>query len=295
VGDSAYATKETEYVTGAADASATSAPSPLDAMTMDVRLTVPDDLVVKGSEIRTPGSPISLGAMIVTLGGDLRATKDPNGQIVLIGAVNTVRGSYDFQGRKFEILRDGTVRFDGRPLDEIDPILDIRTRRLIQGVEARVNVRGSVKKPEIVLSSTPPLEEADILSLIVFNQPINSLGEGQQISLAQRAQSLAIGSVAGELSQSIGKALGVDLFEISTAPEGGGAASVTIGQQLGQNLYVKVQQGIGDQSQTNFVLEYELTKWLRLQTNVLQGSSTQQQLFQRMQGSGVDLLFFFSY
>src|SRR6185295_15201519 len=146
--------------------------------------------------------------------------------------------------------------------------------------------RGSVKKPEIVLSSTPPLEEADILSLIVFNQPINSLGEGQQISLAQRAQSLAIGSVAGELSQSIGKALGVDLFEISTAPEGGGAASVTIGQQLGQNLYVKVQQGIGDQSQTNFVLEYELTKWLRLQTNVLQGSATQQQLFKRAQGSG---------
>ena len=40
---------------------------------------------------------------------------------------------------------------------------------------------------------------------------------------------------------------------------------------------------------------HTLTEWLRLQTNVLQGSSTQQQLFQRMQGSGVDLLFFFSY
>jgi hypothetical protein len=56
-----------------------------------------------------------------------------------------------------------------------------------------------------------------------------------------------------------------------------------------------VQQGVGDLSQTNFILEYELTKWLRLRTNVLQASSTQQQLFQRMQGSGVDLLFFFSY
>jgi hypothetical protein len=55
-----------------------------------------------------------------------------------------------------------------------------------------------------------------------------------------------------------------------------------------------VQQGIGGQSETNFILEYELTRWLRLQTNVLQGSSTQQ-LFQRTQGSGVDLLFFFSY
>jgi len=28
---------------------------------------------------------------------------------------------------------------------------------------------------------------------------------------------------------------------------------------------------------------------------VLQGSTTQQQLFQRMEGSGIDLLFFFSY
>ena len=49
------------------------------------------------------------------------------------------------------------------------------------------------------------------------------------------------------------------------------------------------------QTSTNFILEYELAKWLRLQTNVYQSASTQQQLFQRMQGSGADLLFFFSY
>jgi hypothetical protein len=64
---------------------------------------------------------------------------------------------------------------------------------------------------------------------------------------------------------------------------------------VGQELFVKVQQGIGDQNQSNFILEYELATWLRLQANVIEGSSTQQQPFQRMQGSGVDLLFFFSY
>ena len=294
--DSAYATQQTEYLTKPADAAApTAVASPLDALTMDVRVTVPDDLVVKASELRSPGAPVSLGAINVTLGGDMRATKAPGQQIVLIGSVNTVRGTYDFQGRRFDILRDGTVRFDGEALNEMDPVLDIRTRRLIQGVEARVNVRGTMRQPDIVLSSTPPLEQADILSLIVFNQPINSLGEGQQISLAQRAQQMATGALAGELASSIGNALGLDTFEINTAPENGGAASLTIGQQLGQNLYVKVEQGIGGQSETNFILEYELTRWLRLRTNVLQGSSTQQQLFQRMQGSGVDLLFFFSY
>ena len=298
VGDSAYDTTPVEYLPAdkAADAAgATAKPNPLDALRMDVHLTVPNDLVVKGSKLQTPNAPIGLGAMNVTLGGDLRVTKERGNGVRLVGLVNTMRGTYDFQGRRFDILRDGTVRFDGEPLNELDPILDIRTRRLIQGVEARVNIRGTLKQPEIVLSSTPPLEQADILALIVFNQPLNQLGEGQQIALAQRAGDIAAGAIVGSLAQSIGSALNLDTFEITTSLEGGGGAQLTIGEQVGPNLYVKVQQGIGDQSQTNFILEYELTKWLRLQTNVLQGSSTQQQLFQRMQGSGADLLFFFSY
>jgi translocation and assembly module TamB len=293
--DSAYATEQTEYLSKPAPAATGDTGTPMDALTMDVTVSVPDDLVIKASDLRAPGAPVSLGAINLTLGGDLHITKARGQQIALLGSVNTVRGTYDFQSRRFEILRDGTVRFSGEPLNELNPILDIRTRRLIQGVEARVNVRGTMKQPDIQLSSTPPLEQADILSLIVFNQPINSLGEGQAVSLAQRAQAMAAGQLAGALSSSIGSALGVDTFEINAAPENGAAASVTIGQQVGQNLYVKVEQGIGGTSVTNFILEYELTKWLRLRTNVLQGSSTQQSLFQRAQGSGGDLLFFFSY
>lgn len=295
VTDSAYATEQTEYLTAPTTAAPKVERSPLDALTADVRVSVPDDLVIKASELRAPGAPVSLGAINLTLGGGLRATKAAGQQIILIGTVNTVRGTYDFQSRRFDILRDGTVRFGGDPLNDLNPILDIRTRRLIQGVEARVDVRGTLKQPDIILSSTPPLEQADILALIVFNQSINSLGEGQQISLAQRAQQMATGTLASALSSSIENALGLDTFEINTAPESGGAASLTIGQQLGQNLYVRVEQGIGGDTQTNFILEYELTKWLRLRTNVLQGTSNQQQLFQRAQGSGIDLLFFFSY
>jgi len=260
---------------------------------MDVHLTVPNDLVVKASSLQAPGAPISLGALNVTFGGDVRAQKEPGGRFKLIGVVNTVRGDYDFQGRRFEILRDGTVQFVG--LEELNPVLDLRTRRLIQGVEARVNVRGTLKEPEIQLASTPPLEEADILSLIVFNRPVNQLGEGEQISLAQRAQGMAAGVIAGQLAQSLGHALNVDTFEIEVAPETGDAAQLTIGQQVGQNLYVKVQQGIGDQGTTNLILEYELTNWLRMQTNVVQGSSNNPSLFRRAQSTGGDLLFFFSY
>ena len=298
VGESAYATKETEFATKAPADNVTQgqispAPSAFDALQMYVHLTVPNDLVIKASDLQAPGSPISLGSLNLTLGGDLYASKVPWDQVRLIGVVNTVRGNYDFQGRRFTILRDGTVRFQG--LDDLDPALDLRTERVIQAVTANVNVRGTLKKPEVVLSSVPPLEEADILALIVFNQPLNQLGEGQQISLAQRAQSMALGAAAGQLAQSIGSALNLDTFELNMAPENGTGAELTVGQQVGQNLYVKVQQGLGDASTTNFILEYELNKWLRFRTNVLQGSSTQTQLFKRQQGSGVDLLFFFSY
>jgi translocation and assembly module TamB len=296
LGDSAYATRPTEYLTRAAsrDSNAVApTPSILDTLQLDVHVTVPNDLVVKGQNLQPSGSLIGLGTVNLTLGGDLWADKARYDVFRLSGTVNTVRGTYDFQGRRFDILRDGTVRFEG--LDEIDPSLDIKAQRVIQAVTANVNVRGRLSKPEIVLSSTPPLEEGDILALIVFNQPMNQLGEGQQINLAQRAQALATGALVGQLSQSIGTLLNVDLFEISAAPESGDAAQFTIGQQLGQNLYVKLQQGVGDHNETNFILEYELTRWLRLRTNVVQGSSTQQQLFQRMQGTGADLLFFFSY
>ncbi len=292
-GSSPYPTEQIKYQTSVDPTAEPASQGPLSALSMDVHLTVPNDLVVKAANLQSPGAPIGLGALNVTLGGDLQALKEPAGRFRLVGAVNTVRGNYDFQGRRFEILRDGTVRFVGE--EELNPLLDLRTRRLIQGVEARVNVRGSLRKPEILLSSTPPLEEADILSLIVFNQPVNQLGAGEQISLAQRAQGLAAGAIAGQLAQSIGQALNLDTFEIEAAPDSGDAALVTIGQQVGQNLYVKVQQGIGEQGMTNFILEYELAQWLRLQTNVVEGSSTNPSIFRRAQGTGADLIFFFSY
>ena len=293
-GTSAYATAQTEYNAANPDRPGqTPSSSAFDALQMDLHVTVPDDLVVRANDLRAPGAPLSLGSMNLTLGGDLWIDKAPWDQIRIVGPVKTIRGFYDFQGRRFTILRDGTVRFEG--LDEIDPALDVKTQRVIQAVTANVNVKGTLKKPQIELSSTPPLEQADILSLIVFNQSLNQTSEAQQVSIAQRAEQMVGGAAASPIARSIGNSLGLDLFEINLAPEQGGGPNVAVGQQISQNLYLKVEQGIGDASQTNVILEYELTNWLRFRTNVLQGTAVQQALFQRAQGSGADLLFFFSY
>jgi translocation and assembly module TamB len=176
----------------------------------------------------------------------------------------------------------------------LNPALDIRTERIIQGVQANVNIRGTLQRPRIQLASVPALERADILSLIVFNQPVNQLGEGQQLSLNERAEQLALGSLAGQLSKSIGSLLKVSEFQIQAAPESGAAAQLTVGQQVSQNLFIKIEQGVGDVSTTNAVLEYELNNWLRLQTNLIQAAAVQQALFQAVRDSGFDLIFTFT-
>jgi autotransporter translocation and assembly factor TamB len=267
----------------------------LGALELALHVTIPDDLVVKADDLKTDEGSVGLGKLNVTLGGDLNVAAAPGKPITLVGNVNTVRGVYDYQGRRFTVLRDGAVRFEGDPVNALDPALDVSAERMIQSVTVRVNVRGRLRRPDIELTSIPPQDQADILALIIFNQPLNQLGEGQQISLAQRAGSIAAGAVANQLTGSIANSLNLDEFEINLSPDTGGAAELTVGQQLGQNLYVKVQQGIGDNSQTNFVLEYEFAKWLRLQTNVLEGSTTQQQLFQKVKSTGADLVFSFQF
>jgi autotransporter translocation and assembly factor TamB len=266
-----------------------------DALALDVRVVVPNNLVVRARDLNPGGvSPIGLGDVNITLGGDVRAVKEPGDQLRLIGSVNTVRGTYTFQGRRFEIQRDGRIQFMGE--EELDPRLDITATRLISGVEAIVNVRGTLREPELQLSSRPPLDEADVLSLIIFNQPANALGEGQQVSLAQRAGALATGFVASTLAQSIGDALELDVFEVETTPERGGSPTVTVGNQVGERLFVRFRQAFGAQSVSEFILEYQLADFLRLQTSVAEGAAaTQRTLMQRVERGGIDLIFFFSY
>ena len=112
---------------------------------------------------------------------------------------------------------------------------------------------GEAQRPELELTSAPPLDEADILSLIIFNRPINDLGEGEKTSLAQRAGSLVGGFVAAPVAEALRDALDVDLLEIAPVSEEGGA-TVSIGNQIGEKMFVKVRQQFGSSETTQLVL-----------------------------------------
>ena len=268
-------------------------PTLFDAVALDIALGIPSNLVLRGNDIRPANAPIEIGDMVVTVGGAVQVQKAPAAPFVIRGEVNTIRGNYTFQGRRFEILRDGRIRFAGT--DELDPTIDLRARRLISGVETFVRVQGTMRQPELSFSSNPPLDQADILSLIVFNQPINELGEGEQVSLAERATALAGGYLASGLAQSIGNALELDEFEIQ-AGDGGIGPSLTVGEQVGERFFFRIRQGFGDAQATELILEYQISDFLRAQATAAEiAGGTQRLSFRRVERAGLDLFFFFSY
>jgi len=262
-------------------------------LALNLRVQVPDNLILRGRDLRAGGS-VALGDINLTAGGDFTLVREGTGGPILVGTISTVRGTYDFQGRRFQVLRDGQITFRGeRP---IDPALEVNAEREISGIVAHVNVGGTMRAPELTLSSQPPLDQADILSLIVFNQPANRLTQGQATNLGERAAQVAGGFVAAPLADTLGRALNVDVFELDPSGDAGMGPSVTVGQQVGERLFLKFRQIFGARDVSEFQLEYQLADFLRLQGSIADGqTSANRSLTRRVERGGIDLVVYFSF
>jgi len=159
-----------------------------------------------------------------------------------------------------------------------------------------VMVGGTMRNPELMLSSNPPLDQSDVLSLIIFNQPANRLGEGQATELGQRAAQMAGGVVAAPLSSAIGRALNVDIFEIDPSGDEGEGPTLTIGDQVAERLFLRFRQLFATRDVSEFQLEYQLSDLLRLKGSFAEGqTSAERTLTRRVERAGIDLVVYFSY
>jgi translocation and assembly module TamB len=267
--------------------------TPWDRADIALQVHLPDNLVLRGRNLRVSGSGFGIGDMNVITGGDFDVTKAPNGSVDVRGVLEIVSGSYSFQGRRFEIERGSDVRFPGGG-SLTDPLVNLSATREVSGVTAEVRVRGSARSPELTLSSRPPLDESDILSLIVFNQPVSSLGSAQQANLGERAAAMAAGAITSPLADSIGRALNLDVFEIQAPTAENGTGSVVIGSQVGSRVLVGLTQQFGHSETSMVTLEYRVNRLLRFITSVASGT-LQAHATRRADRGGVDLIFVIRY
>ncbi len=79
------------------DSAVTRAPAtPWSAATLDIRVQIPENLLLRGQDIRRDSAAAGLGDISLVVGGDFRVQKERRRPTTLVGTITTARGSYEY-------------------------------------------------------------------------------------------------------------------------------------------------------------------------------------------------------
>jgi translocation and assembly module TamB len=213
-----------------------------DALSLDVQVSIDRDAWIRRSDAD------------VELRGKIRLGKEAYKPLFVTGEIRLVRGWYAFQARRFD-LDQGRIIFGGDVPP--DPQLDITAINKTGEYEVKVEITGRASAPALALSSEPPLEQADILSLLVFGRPARDLGHQQSVDLQRKAISLASGYVMPELRQSVMNTLGLDTFEV-------GDEGVRAGRYVTRDVFISLAQDFTGRAGQVMGAEYAVTHRMSL-------------------------------
>ena len=194
------------------------------------------------------------------------------------GAINSVRGNFDFLGKVFALTK-GRVFFGGGSL--ANPLVDVELTYDTPDLVAHIMVAGPVNKIRLTMTSDPVMPRDEIISRVLFGRSVNDLSRMEALQLAGAVAQLAgFGGGAGLLGAAK-KALGVDVLRIGTANTGsanqssddtGGGTTLEMGKYINDYTYMGVQQGFKADS-TAFIIEIELSHNASLELRTEQGNT----------------------
>jgi len=244
---------------------------------------------------------VRAGGIDARLSGGLTLRVEPSMAMRTDGEIQVAQGRYTFYGQKLDIAR-GRLRFNG-PID--NPSLDVLALRKVKGssrweeqlqeVQAGVVVTGTIQSPLVRLYSQPALPEKDVLSYIVFGQPVSKGSQSQTASLIQAAGALLSAGESVLLKNQLSGQFGIDSLDIRTTTVGrpggterlGSAESgelsrsiVTVGKYLDPRLYI----GVGGSPFTKayqIIFRYSLTKHFEIETKA--GTESGANLYYRIE------------
>lgn len=219
----------------------------LQTLRVDVDLSVPRDTWLRSEQ------------MNVEIGGDLLVRYDRvSRDVVMVGELQALRGSYTVLGRRFDV-EGGTVGFIGTP--GVNPRLAIQAVSRIRRVEGdpldvTATVEGTLVQPRVTLSSQDQgIAESDLVSYLIFGRPSSELATGQEAWLGGAAGSLVgaatgagvtfvSGTLAARLGAALSQQIGLDYLSITQAGDFG-VMSGSVGGSLA-GTQVEVGQYVGD-------------------------------------------------
>ena len=230
----------------------------------DVRIVAPSSLRISDNTARIVSSAE------LTLAG----TFD---QPTLLGNAEIERGEIFFEGNRYRVTRGSIAFADSTsiaPFFDIEAETDIRVPG--QTYRVTIGVSGTIDRLDPELSSDPPLQETEILSLLLGDVRDPQAAEiralrAQEASRQELLQAGAARLLTSPISSGVGRvmeeSLGVDSFEITPALDPATqstqllpTARLLIGKRISDRAHVTFSRAVsGSNRDLIVVLEYDQT------------------------------------
>ena len=219
---------------------------------------------------------------------------------VVTGSLNLLRGTFAIGSSKLTFDNSSRVTFDGVGLKKnIDPTLDLTASTTVQNVTATLHITGYADSPKIELSSSSGQSQDEIMALLLFGQPAAQLTALQIAEVGAALATLSGGGGANPLTR-LQRGLGLDRLSVGSnttttatgATENSGAA-IQAGRYVSKRVYVENKLSTTGQSQVQ--VDVDLSKHLKLQTRLGNGTAVQGTTPENDPGSSIGLNYQFEY
>ena len=237
---------------------------------IDLEVKILDDLIAKTNDFN------------LKLVGGLKvqgALSDPK----INGGLQIKQGHVTFLDKNFRVS-EGRVIFVDSTGENM--ILDIRAKTEIDDIDVFVNINGIIAQPMVTFSSSPALNESEIISLLMFSKNYAGLTEGEIGTILREemvnliAKGLSIRFI-NQIEDEIANSLGLDEFKIETifkkAPDSDlafipvftlEALAFKVGKYLSENFYLTYSAPLFEMEIGDLEIEYKLKDDLTLSTQI---------------------------
>jgi translocation and assembly module TamB len=214
------------------------------------------------------------------------------------GVFQLQRGSFTIASSKLNFDSSSQIGFDGTGLkNKIDPWLDFTAT----SNAATLRITGYADAPKFAFTSSTGQSPDEIMSQLLFGETPSQLSALQLAEVGAALATLSgVGGSGGNPLTKLQKSLGLDRLSVGAgttttatgATENSGAA-IQAGRYISKRVYIEGKQSTTGQSQVE--VDVDLTKHLKLQTRLGNGTAIQGTTPDTDPGSSVGIAYQFEY
>lgn len=180
------------------------------------------------------------------------------------GEFKKSEGSFVFSDKVLK-LEEGFIKFDGNLIK--DTYINLTGSTRVYNARITAYLKGPLVEPKLNFRSDPAYSETEILSLLLFNEPVQKLTPFQAVALTHSLATLSGAYLGPDVVDKVRKGIGVDQLTFGSAVEGEGEYyTVQIGKYITRNVLITLNQPI-KKGNAPFTLTAHIKGGFQIQTH----------------------------